>query len=715
MRLNPILAALLLPFVATAQTDLQPFTVTSEKLPFVASTLTAEDILKTNNGQDIPYLLNSEPSVVVTSDAGAGIGYTGIRIRGTDLTRINVTMNGVPVNDSESHTVYWVNMPDLASSCSKITVQRGVGTSTNGAGAFGANIALNTLSDKTTAYATISGGMGSFNTNRQSLAFGTGNIGKFSFDGRVSRIASDGFIDRASSRLSAFQGTGTYRIDGRNKLRFNLLHGNERTYQAWYGVPLDSLKTNRTYNLAGMEKADEPYKDQVDNYQQTHYQLFYDHIFSPKANLNFTGHFTKGKGYYEEYKAEEMLTDYALPDTITTDLVRQRWLDNDFGGVLTQLNLKPNEKMLINAGGGVNQYYGKHFGNLLWAETAPFPKDYTYYNNFGLKNDANVYTKMSWDVAENWNVYADAQYRYVSYRFKGLDQTLKPTDRVEQLHFFNPKAGVSYRNINTGLVYVSFAVANKEPNRSDYIDASPNSQPTHETLYDTELGWRKTSAKGAFSVNSYFMYYKNQLALTGKINDVGAYTRVNIPESYRAGVEMEARMQLLKSLVVEGNMTLSQNKMTEWTEYIDNWDDYSQVAVQHKNTDLAFAPAVIAKLQLSYALLSDDKRYPNHQLELNTQGEYIGKQYIDNTGNEEAILNPYFLQNVGLHYTFTTKQTGLGLKNVHLLASVKNIWGNEYEANAWIYRYQTGGNTYQDTGWFPQAGRTYWLTLTTEF
>ena len=686
--------------------------------PIAFTNLNKQQIEKSNLGQDLPFLISSTPSVVTTSDAGAGIGYTGFRIRGTDPSRINVTINGIPLNDSESQGVWWVNMPDFASSLENIQIQRGVGTSTNGAAAFGASINLQTIGLNTKAYAITNNSIGSYNTLKNNIEFGSGLIdNKFTFDARLSRISSDGYIDRATSDLKSLYVQGTY-FDDNSTLKGIIFSGNERTYQAWNGVPLIYLDSNRTFNSY-------TYENEVDNYAQTHYQLHYSKNLNQKTILNIAGHFTHGEGYYEQEKLDQALLDYNLSniiltnDTITsTDLIRRKWLNNDFGGITFSVkHVKENLNLIF--GGAANKYSGQHYGNIIWAEYAS-NGDYNheYYRNIATKFDNNIYLKSNYKASNNTSVFLDLQLRSLNYEFNGNDIS-GDIDRQEvNLEFFNPKFGLSHYLNKNQLFYASYAVANKEPNRADYVESSPNSRPVHETLFDTEIGYKYQDKWLMFNLNFYYMDYDNQLIKTGEINDVGYFTSKNVKNSFRKGVEIESSYILNNKLSVSGNLTISENKLDTLIQYVDNWDTGDQNQVVHENTDLAFSPNLTWAANINY------KYNKNTNFLLNTK--YVGDQYIDNTSSEKRMLESYIISNFQIDYHF--KSSIFTKAKISFL--VNNLFDIEYVNNAWIYRYisdssdpreyddyttQGDGNIYDMAGYFPQATRNYLLGLTLGF
>ncbi len=694
-----------------------------EKAPMTYTTIDAEQIDKSNLGQDVPFLLRWTPSAVVTSDAGTGIGYTGIRIRGADPTRINVTINGIPLNDAESQGVFWVDLPDFTSSAADIQIQRGVGSSTNGAGAFGASINLNTAQLFTQPYAQFNGTVGSFNTLKGNLEFGTGLLkDKFAIDGRLSRITSDGFIDRATADLQSYYLSGTY-MGEKSSLRFITFSGHEVTYQAWYGVPPEYLdeEDERTFNPAGMEKEGEPYDDEVDDYRQTHYQLLYNNQLNPSWNLNLALHYTRGQGFFEQYKADEALADYGLENismggevVANTDLIRRLWLDNDFYGTVYSLNYRPPSGRLdATLGGGYNIYEGLHFGEVIWAEFASNgEKDERYYENDARKSDFNVFTKFNYEILPRLNAYLDLQYRRVGYDFLGFNREGENVEQSVALDFFNPKAGLYYQLSPRSNAYASFAVANREPNRNDYVESTIDSRPEPETLYNTEVGYQRNWDKAALSLNFYHMYYRDQLALNGEVNDVGAYTRINIDKSYRLGVELVGGAQLIPGLRLDANATLSRNKVAAFTEFVDVYDaDFNwvgQEAFKHENTDLSFSPDVITGASLSYEAF---RRNPKHDVTFTLLNKYVGRQYIDNTSGLENSINPYTFSDLRIRYVF---RPGFA-REVALTLLARNIFDAQFETNAWSYRYIYDGAVALDQGYFPQAGRNFLMGVAVGF
>ena len=690
----------------------------NKKTPVAFTDLKKEEIEKSNLGQDLPSLISLTPSIVTTSDAGAGIGYSGFRIRGTDPSRINVTINGIPLNDSESQGVWWVNMPDFASSLENIQIQRGVGTSTNGAAAFGASINLKTIGINKLAYAKSNNTIGSFNTLKNNVELGTGLINnKFTFDTRISQITSDGYIDRASSDLKSFYLQGTY-FDETSIIKGIIFSGQERTYQAWNGVPLTYLDSNRTYNSY-------TYKNEVDNYNQTHYQLHYTKNLNQKTNYNIAAHYTHGEGYYEQEKLDQNLSDYNLSnifignDTIfTTDLIRRKWLNNDFGGLTYSLNHKMNNIDLI-VGGAFNKYSGQHYGNVIWSEFASNGTfEHEYYRNIATKYDNNIFVKANYAASQKTSLFIDMQLRNIDYEFNGNDIDGNIGKQNVELEFFNPKLGLTQIINKNQIFYGSYAVANKEPNRADYVESSPNSRPVHETLYDTEVGYKYSDKWMVLNINLFNMNYDNQLIKTGEINDVGYFTSKNIKSSYRRGLEVEGSYELSKKLNISGNLTISENKVDTFTQFIDNWDTWGQSQVIHENTDLAFSPKLIWAAQANYKF-SDD-------ISLLFNSKYVGEQFIDNTSSDERKLDDYLISNLQIDYVFNS----FLFKNAKISFLINNLFDVEYVSNAWVYRYISNSydprssdayttlasdGIYDMAGYFPQAKRNYLLGITLEF
>lgn len=708
------------------------------KTPTTHSTLRREDIEDQNFGQDVPFLLNWTPSAVATSDAGSGVGYTGIRIRGSDPTRINVTINGIPYNDSESAGTFWVNISDIASSAESIQIQRGVGTSTNGAGAFGATINLQTNAKREDAYAEFNNAFGSFNTRKHTLSFGTGLLNdRFAIDGRVSKIASDGYIDRAFSDLQSYYFSGGY-YGEKTIIKAIAFGGKERTYQSWYGVPESKLKNDteamlitamnegwneeQTNNLLQADsRTFNPYlyKNQVDNYQQDHYQLHFAHQPSASVTLNAAAHYTPGKGYYEEYRYDNDFADYGLPDLIidddedpadndtirSTDLIRRRWLDNDFYGVTWSVNYD-KDKWNVIAGGAWNHYDGDHFGEIIWSQAGGAAYEHPYYLNTADKYDFNAYVKFNYQVTDRLNAFGDLQFRKIDYAVDGTDSDLEDVHVSTTFNFFNPKAGLTYAVTDNSQLYASYAVANREPVRDDFLDFE-GTDPEHETLNNLEVGYRGTAKGFTFQANYYLMTYTNQLVLTGTLNDVGAYVRTNAGKSYRTGVEMQGMVRLSDKFAWNANATFSRNRIAEYTEILEDYGaeftEFNVVNTRFKDTEIAFSPSVVAGSSLVY------KPFAHAEVALMTK--YVGKQYLDNTGNNARRIDAYLVNDLRLSYSWRPDF----LKEVNFSFLVNNLLDEKYESNGFTYGYLAGPVEYRENFYFPQAGRNFMVMMGIKF
>ncbi len=656
--------------------------------PFSKTDLGKNFIEKNNLGQDIPMLLNQTPGVVSFSDAGNGVGYTGLRIRGTDATRINMTINGIPYNDPESQGTFLVNLPDFLSSVSSIQLQRGVGTSSNGAGAFGASMNFSTHENTTAPYLELNNSFGSFSTLKNTLKFGSLLFDKkLSLDVRLSNVQSDGYIDRASSSLQGAYLSAAWLMP-KSTLRFNAILGKEKTYQAWNGLSADDLKNNRTYNSAGTEKPGEPYDNETDNYWQNHYQLFYNTELKPSLTFNTAFYLTTGRGYYEQYKAGEDPADYGLPAGEATDLVRRLWLKNKlFGQIFTFQHQKNKDQ--ITWGGGWNHYPGDHFGEVIWTEKDP-SANHTYYDLDASKTDVNTYVKWQRQLSAHWHLFTDLQYRYVQYEINGFRNN--PDIRFnETWNFVNPKAGITYSN-DDWTAFASYALANKEPNRDDF-EAGTTETPKREQLHNVELGVQKKELLPGLQVglNGYLMYYKDQLVLTGKINDVGAYTRTNLPKSYRIGTELEAKYFKPK-WGINYSLALSKNRAIDYTGYYDDYDNGGQLIVNYGNTPIALSPNVVQFLSVDWRPLKNG--------EITLMNKNVGKQYLDNSGSENRILNEYFVSDLRLSYRIPGK--GL-LKNIQLVFQVNNLFNTLYEPNGYTFSYLYGSEFITENYYYPMA------------
>lgn len=690
--------------------------------PVAQATVKRDEIRQQNQGQDVPYMLALTPSLVTSSDAGAGVGYTSFRIRGTDVNRINVTVNGIPLNDAESHGVWWVDLPDFSSSVDNIQIQRGVGTSSVGAGAFGASINLQTFSLNKNPHAEVNSAYGSYNTWKNTVSVGSGLIkDHFTFDARVSKVSSDGFIDRASSDLKSLHISAAYR-DQKNILRFNILTGTEKTYQAWDGVPREILKTNRSYNGLGGYYDDKNilkyYDNQTDNYQQDHYQIQYSREINRYLSFNTSLHYTHGKGYYEEYKENAKLGDYNLQNVIIkdstikkSDLVRRKWLDNDFYGITYSLNYQQNN-ISFNLGGGVNNYYGKHYGNVIWAKFASnADPNHRYYYSDGNKTDYSIFGKLGYQLTRMINLFADVQYRHIVHDMVGVDDDQRDITQKHTFNFVNPKAGLNLTINEYQNLYAFWGIAQREPTRNNFVDADPGKPlPVSEKLLDYELGYTLSSDLLKANINFYFMDYFDQLVLTGEINDVGSPVMTNVPRSYRQGVEISATVQPVKQFAWNGNLTVSRNKIKNFTDHIDNWDYWAdpenqplQVTDKLGETDIAFSPAIIASSQFQYK--------PSEIVNVSFNSKYVGKQYIDNTSNDNRLLDAYLVNDLRIN---TALKLGKLIK-LETIVSVNNIFNAEYETNAWLYQYIEGNELKIMDGFYPQAGRNYMISFILNF
>jgi iron complex outermembrane recepter protein len=691
-----------------------------ETAPFTYSTIDREMLRKHNTGHDIPFLLSLTPSLVESSEAGNGIGYTSQRIRGTDGSRINVTIDGIPLNDSESQQVFWVDLPDLAASAENIQIQRGVGTSSNGAGAFGATISIQTANPETEPTAEINSSIGSFNTIKNMVSASTGLISdKFALKMRYSDIKSDGYIERTGSDHRSALITGTF-MSGKSRIKANVILGEEHTGIGWWGVPEDKLELNRRYNPAG-EYTDETgatryYDNESDNYIQNHYHLIYNLRLNDFLTLNSALHYTKGKGYYEEFREDQSLSNYLLPpvnlgDTVIseTDLIRQKWLSNDFYGLVYSLKYNKDRLEAI-AGGGMNKYVGDHFGNIIWMKHAGnVEKDYQWYLNSSVKSEVSVYGKVNYALSDLISVFGDLQYRHIQYTMKGVDDDQRDLEQTHRFGFFNPKTGLFFKINPYQNAYFSFSVANREPSRADFKEAvgDPDATPKPETLYDFEMGYKLNSEKSAFGINLYGMFYKDQLVPTGELSDVGYPISTNVEKSYRTGIELTAGFKPVEFLDWNFNLTLSRNKILDFTEYFTDYNttDWSS-QYSSKNlgeVDIAYSPAIISSSDIALRI--------SPQLNLHLISKYVGKQYFDNTASTERMIDPYFINNIRLDYEPVINF----VKGVELQFLINNIFNEKYESNAY------GGNWYEDgientwAYYFPQAGTNFMFRLGLRF
>jgi len=684
----------------------------SSESPVTHSNLSKKDITKRNLGQDIPILMNYMPNVVTTSDAGAGVGYTGIRVRGSDATRVNVTINGIPYNDAESMGTYWVNMGDFASSVESLQLQRGVGTSTNGAGAFGASLSLLTDAVAEDASAEISSSFGSFNTFKNTLKFTTGKLNmdternrssstersrSVEISGRLSKITSDGYVDRASSDLKSYFLQASY-VDDNTLIKALAFGGFEETYQSWYGVTADELKNDRTKNYY-------TYDNEVDHYNQDHYQLHWNQKFNNNWSSNIAIHYTYGRGYYEQYKEDEDFADYGFDEINiggeiinTTDIIRRKWLDNDFYGTTFSLLYSNNENFNFTFGGAWNKYEGDHYGEVIWAEYASNSQIRDrYYDNFGNKTDFNVFTKANYRLNDKFNLYGDLQIRKVNYQANGVSAF----DIDDSFSFFNPKAGLTYRADDNNSLYISYARANREPNRKDYENRSPKP----ETLNDFELGWRLKKETFNIKSNIYYMRYKDQLVLTGAIDpNTGAPIRANVGDSYRLGIEIDANFQLSEKFSIQPNIALSTNKNIDYTT---TWNGE---VVDLGNTSISFSPNIVAGNIFNYM--------PTERLQFSLLSKFVGEQYMGNVDTDSSKLDSYFVNDLNINYEIKPNSV---VKSIVFSALVNNIFNTKYVSNGYYYTYDDTWSVPRETttldgaGYYPQATTNFLLGMTLIF
>lgn len=684
----------------------------SKNTPIAFSNISKADIAKNNSGRGFEYLLEQTPSAVVSSNAGAGVGYTSVRIRGSDATRINVTLNGIPMNDAEDQGVYFVDLPDLASSVDNVQVQRGVGTSTNGAGAFGASINIQTTTRNDTAYAQLDNSAGSYGTVKNTVSIGTGLLGDhFTFDGRLSRMSSDGYIDRASSDLKSYFLTGAY-YGKTTSIRANVFTGYEKTYQAWDGVPQDSvLYGNRRYNELGyINSTGGFYKNQTDNYTQNYYQLLLNQKISNQFSFSGALHYTHGYGYYEEYKNSQALTDYGITPVTrggavidTTDLVRRLWLNNNFYGATYNLNYKPSDKVNATLGGAYNIYKGAHYNNIEWTqESTDIPPDYRYSDDNARKTDFNIFARA--DIhAGNFLFYGDVQYRHIGYSFLGFDRDLRNVQQAVSLDFFNPKAGITYVIDGNNNIYASVSVGHHEPNRSDYTESTPASRPKPEELTDFELGYRTHGDVFSGGINGFYMHYNNQLVLTGSLDDVGEAIRTNVKDSYREGIEVDGHVRILPQLRWDVTAAVSANKVKNFSQFLYNNDTGNLDETDYTKTDLAYSPGFVGGSTISFM--------PVKNGEIAFISRYVGRQYLDNTQTLSRSLDGYFVSDVRLNYHFSFK----GVKNVGVGLLVNNVFSKKYQSDGATYPDIEGGKVINYNYFFPQAPANFLASLSIRF
>lgn len=687
------------------------------KTPVAFTNIGKAELKKVNFGQDIPYLLSMTPSTLTTSDAGGGIGYTTLRVRGTDGTRINITVNGIPMNDAESHNLFWVNMPDFSSSVKDMQVQRGAGTSTNGAGAFGASVNMQTEGASMKPYAEFNGSYGSFNTHKETVKVGTGLLNNhWTFDARLSNIGTDGYIDRASVGLNSYYVQGGYFAEN-TSVKLIAFAGKEKTYHAWgYATKEQMEEFGRRYNPCGEYIGDDGkvhyYTDQTDNYLQKNYQLLFNHSFSTAWNLNVALHYTKGDGYYEEYKDGRYLIEYGLKpfthdgeEVQKSDLVRQKKMDNKFGGGVFSLNYTGN-RLNASLGGGLNQYRGSNFGRVTWVKNyiGALSPEHEYYRNRSKKTDGNIYLKATYDLTQGLSAYADLQYRHIIYTIDGANDkydwnqnALRPLAVDKKFDFFNPKVGLNWNIASHHRLYASFSVAQKEPTRNNYTEGDPDSYPKAEKLLDYEAGYTFANHWLTAGANFYYMDYTDQLVLTGALNDIGEALTENVPDSYRMGIELMLGIKPCKWFQWDINATWSKNRIKNFVENIpiyDGWNLLDVVSVSHKSTRIAFSPDF---------LLNNRFAFTYQGFEAALQSQFVGKQYMTNAEVEALTLDKYFVSNLHLAYTFKPRKV---VKEVTLGVTVYNLFNEEYENNGWASSsYDKDVNNRIDSaGYAAQAG-----------
>ncbi len=684
----------------------------NQQSPITYSNLSNEEIEDRNLGQDIPVLMSYMPNVVTTTDAGNGVGYTGIRVRGSDATRVNVTINGIPYNDAESQGTFWVNLGDFASSVENLQLQRGVGTSTNGAGAFGASLNILTDSYKEEAQGEISNSIGSYNTFKHTVKFSTGLFNDhWAFAGRASKIRSDGYIDRASSDLKSYFLQGTY-VDENTLIKALTFGGNERTYQAWYGIDAETLENDRTFNPAGIYTDEDGntkfYDNQTDNYAQDHYQLMWNQDYGSNWSSNIAFHYTYGRGYYEEYEEDAALTDFGLEpfnsegeEVNSSDLVGTKWLDNHFYGTVFSLNYQ-NSNWDVTLGGGWNKYEGDHFGEVVYTRFARNNEPYApYYFNQAEKTDFNLYAKANFAITEKLAGYADLQIRTINYETDGLLDDQSRFLNEDNFSFFNPKAGLTYEWNVYNQLYLSYARANREPSRNDY----ENGDPEPEELNDFELGWRHNSRSFQLNTNLYYMGYENQLVLTGGIDDEGAFIRQNSGNSYRLGLEVDATVRLSNKFSIRPNIALSRNKNVDFVS------TFNGELVEYGDTDISYSPEIVAGNIIEFK--------PLQELEIKLLSKYVGEQFMSNVEAENSKLDSYFVNDLNIQYNW--KKPWI-FKEIVITGLLNNILNEEYVSNGYYYTFDipntdfsNGVQTLDGAGYYPQATTNFLMGLTLKF
>lgn len=707
------------------------------KTPMAFTNMNKEELSKLDNGKDITFLLSSLPSIVATSESGTGIGNTAIRVRGTDPTRINVCVNGIPMNDSESQAVFWANMPDFASSVNNVQVQRGVGSSTNGAAAFGATVNFQTTKIDEKAYANINFAGGSFNSFIKNIKLGTGRIGKhFSFDAKYSELKSDGYVKYASAdHKSAFL-SASYIAD-KTLIKANIILGEQHTGISWWGTPKEKLDSDRRYNPAGVnidnEAKEHYYKEQTDNYWQNHYQLIINHFFNDSFKANIALHTTTGNGYYEQYKdkenyfADESMSFiyYGLKNPIingieqeTTDVIRRKQMDNIFYGITSSFIYEKNNLNIV-FGGAINKYDGEHFGRVLWTEYSDgnMPKNHEWYRNSSEKIDGNIFAKANYLLTDNLNVYGDIQYRYIDYKMEGLDDDNLNIDQRHYYNFINPKCGLSYSFNNNSKLYASFAIGNREPSRTDLKDASKNDAsdfPRKETLFDYEAGYSFNNEKLSAAANIYYMDYKDQLVNTGKLSSNGYAIMTNVESSYRTGIELSASYKFNEILKYSANTTISSNIINDYKDIVKTYNsDWSKIkdingkqireTISYGDSQISYSPSFIASSIIEIS--------PIKNIKLGLISKYVGKQYFDNTENNDRSIDAYFVNDINIDYNFKLDN----IKSINLQLALNNVLEEQYESNAYGGYDLVGGEQSTWANYFTQAGFNFMIKASINF
>ena len=673
--------------------------------PISHSNISKAELSLRNLGQDLPILLNFLPSIITTSDAGNGVGYTGIRIRGVSPQSTNITINGIPFNDPESHGTYWVNLPDFTSSIESLQVQRGVGTSTNGSGAFGASVNILTDAVSQNAYTEISNSVGSYNTFKHTIKFSTGKINDaFELSGRLSKIDSDGYIERAFSDLKSYFIQGSY-VHGNTFIKALTFGGHEKTYQSWFGVTKEQILENRRQNPY-------TYKNEIDNYKQDHYQFHWNEKINDRWSTNIGLNYTYGRGYFEQFRENDLVKTYGgiVESDVdangielgTTDLIRRRWLDNNFYFLNASANYK-RSKLNMTFSSSYSTYNGDHFGEVIWARK--FGKDNSvrdrYYDGNGVKTDFSIFGKASYLLNNNLEFYGDLQVRNVGYKTTGLTSDLVNMIIDKSYKFFNPKFGLSFKLNSNSIIYGSYSRANREPSRSDY-ESNINIRP--EQLNDFELGWRYMKNGLKFNVNSYYMLYNEQLVLTGALDDVGTPIRTNSGSSYRIGIEADAQIMLSNFFTVNSNITLSSNKNKQILSLIDG------KIFDFGKTDISFSPEFITSNTIIYI--------PKDNFRLSLLSKYVGMQYMGNTDSINSKLDSYFVNDISVSYQINTNRF---FKSILISGLINNVFDVEYVSNGYYYTYDDTWSipgqvkTLDGAGYYPQATRNFFFGLTLKF